>query len=329
MLKRVHAHPKFVGSHRNDLDTQPDGPNGNFSHWQRFSGMRFAGYERCYKLVYQQNQTQLVENFAHVNAGGTYVLNTQGNYTAVNFKDSGNLFTGGTDVPYRLPVPPYGWGGYMQVYWVDWGRVQSENFTDQLRQNILQERSDVLERINDAKIKYWLVDNQPEWYSAIKQWRENLGDPSSADAYAVQHMNALVSFLKSIKDIPVFANVYNGATGFYGVAELVFDGIFFESFLWKHTEQVLSPDTYDAGTARNSGRVFYYALYRIVRCLRLGKLVMFRIPQLRRADVPLCYKMVRFFPNALFDEHRYTPTGRHISPSSLFSRQGIYIHPAQ
>lgn len=323
MLRRVHNHPRFVGSHRNDLDTQPNGPNGNFSHWQRFSGMRFAGYERCYKLVHVENQTQLVENFAHVIAGGAYALDSQGNYTAINFKDNGNLFTGGTDVPYRLPVQPYGWGGYMQVYWVDWDAVD----TQELRDNILDERSDVLQSINDAKIKYWLVDNQPEWYTAIKDWRTSLGYPNSADAYAEAHMNALVSFLKSIKDLPVFANVYSGYTGF-SVAEKVFDGIYFEAFYWLHTAQVLSPDTYDAGTARLTGRSFKHTALRVLRALRRGKLLMFRIPQLRREEVPLCYKLVRLFPRALFDEHRYTPTGRHISPSSLFSRQGIYIHPA-
>lgn len=320
MRKRGVVRPRFVGSHRNDLDTAPDGPKGNFDHWKRFSGMRFAGYERCYLLVYNRQQTQLEENFAHVNPNGVY------DPGPLNFKDSGNFFIGGTDVPYRFNtsvVPPLGWGNSVR-YWVNWGDVD----TNAIRTAILNERPDVLTRIQNARIKYWLVDNQPEWYTAIHQWRSSLNDYNSTYSYAVQHMNIVVQLLKSIHDVPVFANVYNGYTGF-SAALACFDGILFESFYWRHTAGIGSADTYDEATARVFGEPFRLTARRVLEARRKRKLLMFRVPQLRRTDVPLAFRLFRTFPNALFCEHRYIPTGRHISPSSLFSREGAYVQPPQ
>jgi len=179
--------------HRRDIPVDGD--------WSGFTGVAHGGYRRQDAIIRRNPHM-----FSVVCTAPFCSVSVETN-RPLDFPNYGNLFDSyDSDLPRTWGELRWSW---FRGWWVNWTRVDIEQIIARCRPQIPQH------------VRYWMIDNLPEWYrhfgSNKRRFREQL--------------EVMYKCLRSIADVPVFGNVYQGGAHAEVFLEVA-DGLLFENWRW-------------------------------------------------------------------------------------------------
>ena len=184
---------QWIAMHRHDIPVNGD--------WSGFHGVAHGGYRR---------QDAIVRRYPHmwsvIYTAPFHSISLEQN-RPLDFPNYGNLFDGYDGTLPRLSGE-FRWS-WFRGWWVNWTRVDIDQIIARLRPQI------------PTHVRYWMIDNIPEWYRAL----------GNNKARFVEQIHAMYKCLRNIKDVPVFGNIYQGGAHADAFLEVA-DGLLFENWRW-------------------------------------------------------------------------------------------------
>ena len=179
--------------HRHDIPINGD--------WSGFHGIAHGGYRR---------QDAVIRRYPHmfsvIYTAPFCSISLETN-RLLDFPNYGNLFDSyDGDLPRTWGELRWSW---FCGWWVNWTRVDIEQIINRWRPHI------------PKRVRYWMIDNIPEWYRHFGGNKRRFQE----------QLEVMYKCLRSIADVPVFGNIYQGgghADAFLEVA----DGLLFENWRW-------------------------------------------------------------------------------------------------
>jgi hypothetical protein len=184
---------QWIAMHRHDIPVNGD--------WSGFAGVAHGGYRRQDAIIRRNPHM-----FSVICTAPFCSISTETS-RLLDFPNYGNLFDGyDGDLPRTGSEFRWSW---FRGWWVNWTRVDIDQIIARLRPQVPQH------------VRYWMIDNIPEWYRTSGYNRARL----------TEQVRAMYKCLRGIRDVPVFGNVYQGGAHADAFLEVA-DGLLFENWRW-------------------------------------------------------------------------------------------------
>ena len=188
--------------HRHDIPVDGD--------WSGFHGVVHKGYRR---------QDTIIRRYPHMYSV-IYTVPFCGVSTETNrpldFANYGNLFDSyGGDLPRTWGEFRWSW---FRGWWINWTRVDVDQIIHRWRPHI------------PKHVRYWMIDNIAEWYRHFGNSKRRFQE----------QLEVMYKCLRSIADVPVLGNVYQGGVHADAFLEIA-DGAIYENWRWFWSSGQLLP----------------------------------------------------------------------------------------
>ena len=184
---------QWIAMHRHDIPINGD--------WSGFHGIAHGGYRR---------QDAVIRRYPHMYSviyTAPFCSISLETNRLLDFPNYGNLFDSyDGDLPRTGHEFRWSW---FRGWWVNWTRVDVDQIIARLRPQIPQH------------VCYWMIDNVPEWYRYLGNSKRRFQE----------QLEVMYKCLRSIADVPVVGNVYQGGAHADAFLEVA-DGLLFENWRW-------------------------------------------------------------------------------------------------
>ncbi len=284
---------RWIAIHRHDLRVE------DREGWQRFEGILHNGFRRQLNILNRHLRVMPTPVFM-VSYVYPYALYDAKNLKAGDFANWGNLLDDFAQdrIPHIHESKPSLRPTPQRIgYWVDWTKVEIPLILSRARSALTPDVRRYL--------KFWFVDNIPDWYSALRR--------VGSECEFSSQVSAMFRLLRQIHDVPVIGNVYQGGV-WLGDFLKVADGAFFEDWQWHWTNgAVLLDERTRQSIARN-----------IALTLEKRKHLWLNVPFLTdpmtahfRREARAILEKARQVP-VMFGEHQnFSKAPTHIPPSTV------------
>jgi len=184
---------QWIAMHRHDIPVDGD--------WSGFAGVAHGGYRR---------QDAIIRRYPHMFSviyTAPFCSVSLETNRLLDFPNYGNLFDSyDGDLPRTGNEFRWSW---FRGWWVNWTRVDIDQIIARFRPQV------------PKHVRYWMIDNLPEWYRYLGNSKHRFQE----------QLAMMYKCLRSIADVPVVGNVYQGGAHADAFLEIA-DGAIYENWRW-------------------------------------------------------------------------------------------------
>jgi len=184
---------QWIAMHRHDIPVNGD--------WSGFAGVAHGGYRR---------QDTIIRRYPHMFSAiytAPFCSISLETNRLLDFPNYGNLFDSyDGDLPRTGHEFRWSW---FRGWWINWTRVDIDQIIARFRPQI------------PKHVRYWMIDNLPEWYRYLGNSKHRFQE----------QLEVMCKCLRSIADVPVLGNVYQGGAHAEVFLEVA-DGAIYENWRW-------------------------------------------------------------------------------------------------